>query len=364
MIADQAAVGPLHPFYYRSKTVSKTSSDFSPVRGVPAVNHAPARRPYLKACAGAALLGALAPKAAAQPAAFPSRPLRLLVGFSAGGGADAIARTIAGRLATQLGQNVVVENRPGASSTIAAGVLAESTADGYTLMLADSSLLIAARAMQKAGLDARTSFAPVGSVATAPLAIAVRADSPLKTLEDMASTARRGEALGYATSGIGTVHHLAMELLQVRAGIKLNHVPYRGASQIVPDLLGGQIPLAVLSAAAALGHVKAGRMRVLGLTSPEPFAGASDWRRIAQWLPGFDASPRLFVLAPAATPAGVIGRLEQELLSALGDAEVVESLSKQGAVGRRRGASELAKDIAEELQRWDGLVRDAGIVIS
>ena len=294
---------------------------------------------------------------------FPSRPLRLLVGFSAGGGADAIARNVAGRLATQLGQNVVVENRPGASSTIAAGVLAEAPADGYTLMLADSSLLIAARTMQKAGLDARTSFAAVGAVATAPLAIAVRADSPLRSLEDMAAAARRGEPLGYATSGIGTVHHLAMELLQVRASIRLNHVPYRGAAQIVPDLLGGQIPLAVLSAAAALGHVKAGRMRVLGLTSPEPFAGAEDWRRVADWLPGFDASPRLFVLAPAGTPAAVLARLEHEVTSAIGDSEVSQGLSKQGAVARQRGAAALALDIAEELERWDKLVRDAGIVL-
>ena len=301
---------------------------------------------------------------AAASAAFPSRPLRLLVGFSAGGGADAIARTVAARLATQLGQNMVVENRPGASSTIAAGVLAESPADGYTLMLADSSLLIAARTMQKAGLDARTSFAPVGAVATAPLAIAVRADSPLRSLEDLAAAARRGEALSYATSGIGTVHHLALELLQVRASIRLNHVPYRGAAQIVPDLLGGQIPIAVLSAAAALGHVKAGRMRVLGLTSPEPFAGADDWRRVADWLPNFDASPRLFVLAPAGTPAPVLARLEREVMAAMGDTEVVQGLSKQGAVARLRGASALAADIAEELERWDKLVRDAGIVLS
>lgn len=322
------------------------------------------RRVWLQSATSALLLGAVHRPALTQSVSFPSRPLRLLVGFSAGGGADAIARTMAARLATQLGQNVVVENRPGASSTIAAGVLAEATPDGYTLMLADSSLLIAARAMQKAGLDARSSFAPVGAVATAPLAIAVRADSPLKSLEDMATSARRGEALGYATSGIGTVHHLAMELLQARAGIRLNHVPYRGASQIVPDLLGGQIPIAVLSAAAALGHVKAGRMRVLGLTSPEPFAGASDWRRVSEWISGFDASPRLFVLAPSATPSAVVGRLEQELLSALADAEVIDGLSKQGAVARRRGAAQLGQDIAEELQRWEGLVRDAGIVIN
>lgn len=305
----------------------------------------------------------LAQSAVAQSGPFPSRPLRLLVGFSAGGGADAIARTVATRLAAQLGQNVVVENRPGASSTIAAGVLAESPADGYTLMLADSSLLIAARTMQKTGLDARSSFAPIGAVATAPLAIAVRADSPLRSLEDLAASARRGESPSYATSGIGTVHHLAMELLQVRASIRLNHVPYRGAAQIVPDLLGGQIPLAVLSAAAALGHVKAGRMRVLGLTSPEPFAGAEDWRRIADWIPGFDASPRLFVVAPAGTPAAVVARLEREVIAAISDADVVQGLSKQGAVARQRSASELARDIAEELDRWDRLVRDAGIVL-
>ena len=183
-------------------------------------------------------LGGMMPAAWAQD--YPSRPVRMLVGFSAGGGVDAIARTLSARLGEQMGQNFVVDNRPGATSTIAANVLVSSPPDGYTVLLADSSLLIAARAMQNLTFDPLKSFVPVAGIAIAPLAIAVAADSKLKSLEDMAAAAKSGD-LNYATSGIGTVHHLAMEQLQARANIKMTHVPYRGASALVagPDQRAG-----------------------------------------------------------------------------------------------------------------------------
>ena len=143
----------------------------------------------------------------------------------------------------------------------------------------------------------------MAGIAIAPLAIAVAADSKLKSLEDMAAAAKSGD-LNYATSGIGTVHHLAMEQLQARANIKMTHVPYRGASAMLPDLISGQVPIGVLSAAAAQGQVQAGKIRVLGLTSPDKLEGATDWRPIADWLPGFDSSPRLFLLASCRHDAG------------------------------------------------------------
>lgn len=301
---------------------------------------------------------------AAQPAveAWPARPVRILVGFAAGGGADAVARTLATRLAEQLGQNVLVENRPGASSTIAADALSKSPADGYTLMLADSSLLIAARAMQKLSFDAQKSFEPVAPVAIAPLTIAVATSSPIRSLEDLAAAAKAG-ALTYATSGVGTVHHLAMEYLESLARIQMTHLPYRGASQILPDLIGGQIPVAVLSAGAALPQVKAGKVRVLGVTSPVTFADAPDWRAVADWLPGFDASPRLFLLAPGGTPTSVLRRLEAETRAALAQPTVADALAKQGAVPTAGSSADLARAMRAESTRWDELIRRANITL-
>jgi tripartite-type tricarboxylate transporter receptor subunit TctC len=305
-------------------------------------------------------LGGMMPAAWAQD--YPSRPVRMLVGFSAGGGVDAIARTLSARLGEQTGQNFVVDNRPGATSTIAANVLVSSPPDGYTVLLADSSLLIAARAMQNLTFDPLKSFVPVAGVAIAPLAIAVAADSKLKSLEDMAAAAKSGD-LNYATSGIGTVHHLAMEQLQARANIKMTHVPYRGASALLPDLISGQVPIGVLSAAAAQGQVQAGKIRVLGLTSPEKLEGAADWRPIADWLPGFDSSPRLFLLAPSGTTPEIVAKLEGEVAKALKDPAVAQNLLKQGFITTFRPGTVLRSEMEKELDRWTELIQKTGIVL-
>ena len=317
------------------------------------------RRNVFKVLAVAALASALAPALAQD---YPARPVRMLVGFSAGGGVDAIARTLSARLGEQMGQNFVVENRPGATSTIAANVLVSSAPDGYTILLADSSLLIAARAMQNLTFDPLKSFVPVAGVAIAPLAIAVAADSKLKSLEDMAAAAKSGD-LNYATSGIGTVHHLAMEQLQARADIKMTHLPYRGASALLPDLISGQVGLGVLSAAAAQGQVQAGKIRVLGLTSPGKLEGAADWRPIADWLPGFDASPRLFLLAPSGTPQAIVARLESEIAKALKDPAVAQNLTKQGFITTFRPGSDLRSEMEKELDQWTEVIRKTGIVL-
>ncbi|MGE0314026.1 MAG: Bug family tripartite tricarboxylate transporter substrate binding protein [Lautropia sp.] len=328
------------------------------------MNDRPTRRRMLHAILAGATAGtAVSFGAPLRAQAWPTRPVKLLVGFSAGGGADAIARTIAQRLGDALGQSVVVENRPGATSTIAAEVLAKSPPDGYALMLADSSLLIASRAMAKVNFDVLTSFAPIGSVAIAPLAIAVAANSPLRSLEDMATAAKRQDPkLIYATSGIGTVHHLAMESLLAQAKLEMTHLPYRGAAQILPDLIGGQVPIGVVSAGAAVGPVEAGKIRVLGLTTPAKLASAP-WRPVADWLPGFDAAPRLFLIAPAGTPDAILARLDEENRRAIADPAVAQTLQKQGAVPTPSSRAELATLLPAEVERWDALIRRGNISI-
>jgi tripartite-type tricarboxylate transporter receptor subunit TctC len=216
--------------------------------------------------------------------------------------------------------------------------------------------------MQNLTFDPLKSFVPVAGIAIAPLAIAVAADSKLKSLEDMAAAAKSGD-LNYATSGIGTVHHLAMEQLQARANIKMTHVPYRGASALLPDLISGQVPIGVLSAAAAQGQVQAGKIRVLGLTSPEKLEGAADWRPIADWLPGFDSSPRLFLLAPSGTTPEIVARLEGEVAKALKDPAVAQNLLKQGFITTFRPGTVLRSEMEKELDRWTELIQKTGIVL-
>lgn len=330
----------------------------------PAIARPQRRQAVLRAAATVAALALPAwPGASANAQDYPSRPIRILVGFAAGGGADAIARTLAARLGEQMKQSVVVENRPGATSTIAADALASAAPDGYTLMLADSSLLIAAKAMQKVTFDVQKSFVPVSSVAVAPLTVAVNPNAGINSLEDLASQAKSGKEWIYATSGIGTVHHLAMESLQSQAGIRLVHLPYRGASQIMPDLISGQVPIGIVSAAAALAQERAGKIRVIGLTSPHKLRDAPQWRPIADWLPNFDASPRLFLLAPAGTPSAVIERIDAETRRALGDATVAETLVKQGAIPSAGSSEALRRELQAETARWERLIRQANITL-
>ena len=199
-------------------------------------------------------LGALAVATAAPAVAqdYPTRPVRLFVGYSAGGGMDAVARLIAPALGAQLGQQVVVENRPGAAGLLAAGAMARSPADGYALLLGESGLLIAQHLQPRAGFDPLKDFAPIGGLFNLPLMIVSRPDfaasSPRTLIDEL--KAHPGK-YAYATSGVGTVHHLGMEMLKGRSGAFVLHIPYRGASQIVPDIIGGQVPLGVVSAAVA-----------------------------------------------------------------------------------------------------------------
>ena len=304
---------------------------------------------------------AIAGQALAQQA-YPSRPVRLLVGFAPGGGADALARAVAARLGEQLGQQVVVENRPGASGTVAAEALANAAPDGYTLYFADTSILIAASAYAKVGYDPKTSFAAVGSAAELPLVLVVNPSFPARSIEEFIATLKANPGkYAFATSGVGSIHHLAAELLMRRAGIEMTHVPYKGASQILPDLISGQVPIALVSSGPAIPQVKAGRIRAIALTSPARLADAPDWRALSEVLPGFDASPRLFVLAPAGTPAPIVQRLANGLEAALAAPELLETFAKQGATVRWSNSPALAAELDRESERWAALVRSAKI---
>ena len=296
-----------------------------------------------------------------QAQQYPAKPLRMLVGYSAGGGADALARLIAAKIADGLGQQVLVENRPGAGATIAAAAVASSLPDGYTIFFADTALLIAPAIYEKLSFDPVKSFAPVSGACTTPLVIAVNNEVKAASVAELISTLKANPGrLSYGSPGIGTVHHLAMETFKRQAGVDIVHVPYKGASAIIPDVISGQLQIGIISAPPALAQSKAGRLRPIALTSPVRVAGA-DWPALADTLPGFDASPRLFVLAPAGTPAGVVTKLNETLKTALASKDLLDAFSAQGAFADWSTPQALGVLMAQESLRWAQVARDAGI---
>lgn len=298
--------------------------------------------------------------AAAQAQSFPTKPIRMLVGYSAGGGADALARIVAAKISADVGQQVLVDNRAGAGGTIAADTLAKAPPDGHTIMFADSALLIAPAIYAKLPFDVATSFAPVGAAVTTPLVVMVNpAVNAKNTRELIALLKADPQKYSYGSPGIGTVHHLAMELFKKQAGVSMLHVPYKGASAIVPDLISGQIPVGIMSASPALGQAKAGKLRPIAMTSRVKVRGA-DWPALSDTLPGFDASPRLFVIAPAGTPEPVLSRLNALLKSALSSREVIEGVANQGGETDYSSAQELAARMAEETRKWAQVAKDSG----
>jgi tripartite-type tricarboxylate transporter receptor subunit TctC len=307
----------------------------------------------------ALVLMAVAPLAAAQ--AYPSKPVRMIVGYSAGGGADALARLVGAKLSEGLGQQVLVDNRPGAGATIAAAAVAGAPPDGHTIFFADTALLIAPSIYAKLQFDVLKSFAPVGGACTTPLVIAVNPSLKANNVAELIKLLKADPGrLAYGSPGVGTVHHLAMETFKKQAGVSIVHIPYKGASAIIPDLISGQIHIGIISAPPALAQAKDGRLRPLALTSPVKVAGA-DWPALAETLPGFDASPRLFILAPAGTPAALVSQLNQALQKALNSKDLLESFAKQGASADWTTPRELAARMAQEMPRWSQVAKDAGV---
>lgn len=315
------------------------------------------RRRALALALAAATLGT-----GAWAQAWPTKPVRLVVGYSAGGGVDAMARLIAPRMSALLGQQVIVDNRTGAAGLIAGDTVARAAPDGYTLMLGDSSLLIAQHLQPRMSFDPVKSFAPVASVFTLPLVIVVNNEVPAKTPAEFVKLLKDNPGrYSYATSGVGTVHHLGFEMLKGKARSFVVHIPYRGASQIVPDVMSGQVPIGVVSATSAIAQARAGKLRALAVMNPVKLAGAEDIAPLSDALPGFSAVPRLYVLAPAGTPAHIVERLSDTLRSVMEAPDIAQVAAQQGAVPAYMPAGPLAADIVRESAEWGKVIREQGI---
>ena len=316
---------------------------------------------------GASLLIA-AGSALAQPAAasagpaWPVRPIRLLVGYSAGGGVDAMARLIAPRLSAQLGQQVIVDNRAGASGSIAADAVAKATPDGYTLFLGDSATLIAQHMQARLPFDPIKSFTPVAGMFSMPLVIVTGNDFPAKTPREFVAALRANPGkYSFGSSGVGTVQHLGFEMMKAQTGSFVVHIPYRGAAQIVPDVISGQVPIGVVSATAALAQARAGKLKAVAIMSPVKLAGADDLQSLSTALPGFDVAPRLFLLAPAGLPQPIADRLGEAARTVMSAPDMAPAAAAQGAVPAFIAGPALGASLAEESARWAQVIRSQKI---
>lgn len=279
----------------------------------------------------AALLLATFPHALAQT--YPARPITLVVPFSPGGPGDILGRIIAAPMAARLGQPFVVDNRPGAGSTIGAEAVAKSAPDGHTLLLGSAATYaVAPNVYPRLGYDPVTSFAHVGLVAQAPFMLAVHPSVPANTLKELIRIAKsRPNELHYGSTGNGTLVHLAGEIFKSLAGIQLVHVPYKGVAGAVTDLVGGRVQLMFEQPSAFLPHIQAGKLRAIALSSPERFEGLPDVPTMKEaGLPEYDVTAWLGLAAARETPAAIIKRLNDELLAVLADTKVRDSLARQG----------------------------------
>ena len=311
----------------------------------------------------AAAVLALASATAALAQAYPSRPVRILVGFAPGGAMDIVARTVGQKMASGLGQPVVIENKPGAASNIAIRQLIDSPPDGYTIMLVANGLTANPLLYTQQPFDPSQDVTPISLVARLPVVFAASAASELTSLAKLieASKAKPG-SVNYGSPGNGSTPHLAAEMFARAAGISVTHVPYKGGSPAIADVLGGQLPMVAVNAVEVLPHVKAGKLRVLAALSAKRVATLPEAPTIAEsGFPGFEADVWHAFIAPRGTPPAVVERLHSEILKAVADPEVKDRLAGLGAVVSPSSPAELADLVRDEHARYGKLVREANI---
>jgi tripartite-type tricarboxylate transporter receptor subunit TctC len=308
------------------------------------------------------LCALLAAPAFAQ--SFPAKPVRIVVPYSAGGGTDIVARAVAQKLNEIWGQSVIVDNRVGASGMIGADMVAKSPADGYTLLMASpAEIAVNHHLYAKVSYNPEKDFAPITLVAITPLVVAVYPGVPAKNIQELVALAKEKPGmLGFATPGTGSTQHLTGEMLMMAAGIKLVHVPYKGAGQSIPDVMGGQVPIGIYGVLTISQQAKAGKLRVLAVTTPKRSASYPDWPTLAEsGFPGFDTSLWFGLLAPAATPRDIVGKIHDDTVRALKQPDVAGRIASQGADIVGDTPAEFAAFIAAESAKYAAVIRQAGV---
>jgi tripartite-type tricarboxylate transporter receptor subunit TctC len=316
------------------------------------------RRKFLMASAGAAVLPAL-PRAAFA-IDYPTRPVRVIVGFPAGIGPDISGRLMSQWLSQQLGQQFIVDNRPGASGNIATGDVAKAVPDGYTLLVAVSTNAINATFYKNLNFDFTKDIVPVGFIGSTPFVMAVTPSFPAKTVPEFIAYAKANPGkVNMASQGVGTSPHVTGEMLIMMTGIDLVHVPYRG--NVVPDLLSGQVQIYFSPLPQVIEYVRDGRLRALAVTSTKRTDALPDVPALAEFVPGYEASGWYSICAPAGTPGEIVDKLNKEMNAGLADPALHAKLLAVGIEPKAMTQAEFAKFVGDEIQKWSKVINFADI---
>ena len=315
--------------------------------------------------AALALAAALACTAASAQGKYPEHPVKVVVGFSAGGGTDVAARVIAQKLSEAMGQTFVVENRPGASGLIGSEQVAKSPADGYTIMVGSQTTLAVAPALyRKIQVDATRDFTGIAMIGISPLVAVVNADSPVKSIKDLIALGKeKNGTLNFGSGGVGTTPHMAGELFAFSAGIKLVHVAYRGEAPGINDVLGGQIPFMFSNLSVVQGNVQGGKLRALAVTSSTRVPSLPDVPTVAEsGFPDFDAATWFTLMAPAATPRDIVMKLNAEAKKIVATQDFRDRLATIGMFpDKDRSPDEINAYIKSEIAKWAKVIKEAGV---
>jgi tripartite-type tricarboxylate transporter receptor subunit TctC len=318
------------------------------------------RRHFLHLAAGAAALPAVSRIAWAQT--YPSRPVRIVVGWGSGSAADILARLIGQWLSERLGQPFVIENRGGAGGNLGTEAVVRAPSDGYTLLLCGSPDTINATLYEKLNFNFIRDIAPVASVARGPNVLVVHPSFPAKTIPEFITHAKANPAkISFASAGIGSVSHMAAELFKAMAGVDMVHVPYRSVAPALTDLIGGQVQAIFSTTPPSIEHIRAGKLRALAVTSTTRSDVLPDLPTIGDFLPGYEATLLTGLGAPKNTPTEIVERLNKEISAALTDPGMKARLADLGNVPMTMTPASFGKLIADETEKWGKVIKSAGI---
>ena len=316
------------------------------------------RRQFLCLAAAAA---ALVPRTTwAQ--AYPTRPVRLIVGFVAGSTSDILARLIGPWLSERLGQQFIIENRPGAGANIATEAVVKAPVDGYTLLMVAPTAAINATLYEKLNYNFLRDMAPVAGVVRVPNVLEVNPSVPVKTVPELIHLARANPgSLAFASAGVGTASHLAGEMFKTKTGVDLVHVAYRGDGQAMTDLIGGQVQVGFATVTASIGHIRSGKLRPLAVTTTTRSDVLPELPTVADFVPGYEASSWFGVAAPKDTPAEAIDMLNREINAGLADPRIKARLADMSGMPLKGSPADFRQLIADETEKWGRVIRTANI---
>ena len=320
------------------------------------------RRRFLQLAAGAAALPANSRSASAQ--AYPSQPIRIIVGFAAGSGSDIFARLMNQWLSERLGQSVLIENRPGAGGNIGTESVVKAAPDGYTLLQWVPANAVNNSLYEKLSFNFLRDIAPVAGTARSPYVVVVNPALPVNTIPELVAHAKANPGkLNFASAGVGTGIHMAGELFKMMAGVNMVHVPYRGAAGAMTDLIGGQVQLMFDTTAASIPHIKGGKVRALAVTTAARSALLPDLPIVADFVPGYEASGPFGLGAPRDTPPAVVEKLNKEINAVLADPKVKARLAELGSEPLTGSPAEIGRMLAAEADKWAKVIKAANIKV-